>query len=82
MFKRKIAKTDIKNIEHLSVHKLRHTASTLMLKYGDVNIVELKELLGHCNLNTTMIYSHVDDEQLRKAVKSNPLNDILLKKDK
>jgi site-specific recombinase XerD len=80
MFKRKIAKTDIKNIEHLSVHKLRHTASTLMLKYGDVNIVELKELLGHCNLNTTMIYSHVDDEQLRKAVKSNPLNDILTKK--
>ncbi len=56
-----------------SVHKLRHTAATLMYKYGQVDIRNLQMILGHQSVSTTQIYTHVDDEQLRQAVKSNPL---------
>lgn len=57
-----------------STHKLRHTAATLMYQYGDVDVLLLKEILGHENLSTTQIYTHVADDQLRKAVNLNPLN--------
>lgn len=57
-----------------SVHKLRHTAATLMYKYGNVDIRALQELLGHESISTTEIYTHVDNEQIRNAVESNPLN--------
>lgn len=57
-----------------SVHKLRHTAATLMYQHGGVDVLLLKEILGHENLATTEIYTHVVDEQLRAAVSSNPLN--------
>ena len=57
-----------------SVHKLRHTAATLMYKYGQVDIRNLQLILGHQSVSTTQIYTHVDDEQLRKAVDSNPLS--------
>lgn len=56
-----------------STHKLRHTAATLMYKYGNVDIRALQEILGHENISTTQIYTHIDDERLRDAVKSNPL---------
>ena len=56
-----------------SVHKLRHTAATLMYKYGQVDIRALQELLGHESISTTEIYTHVDNEQVRTAVESNPL---------
>ncbi|MEY8762813.1 MULTISPECIES: tyrosine recombinase XerC [Clostridium] len=56
-------------------HKLRHTAATLMYKYGNVDIRSLQKILGHENVSTTQIYTHVDDEELRKAVKSNPLSE-------
>ncbi len=55
-------------------HKLRHTAATLMYKYGNVDIRALQQILGHESVSTTQIYTHVDDEQLREAVKSNPLS--------
>lgn len=58
----------------LGVHSLRHSSATLMYKYGDVDIRALQELLGHKNISTTQIYTHVDNETLRNAVKSNPLN--------
>lgn len=58
----------------MSVHKLRHTAATLMYQYGHVDIVLLKEILGHENLSTTDIYTHVVNEQLEEAVASNPLS--------
>lgn len=58
----------------LSPHKLRHTAATLMYKYGDVDIRSLQKILGHENVSTTQIYTHVDDEKLREAVSLNPLN--------
>lgn len=57
-----------------STHKLRHTAATLMYQYGEVDVLLLKEILGHENLSTTQIYTHVADEQLRNAVNLNPLN--------
>lgn len=56
-----------------SVHKLRHTAATLMYKYGHVDIRSLQTILGHASVSTTQIYTHVDDELLQKAIDSNPL---------
>ncbi|MGN0546445.1 MAG: tyrosine recombinase XerC [Acutalibacteraceae bacterium] len=58
-----------------STHKLRHTSATLMYQYGGVDPLQLKEILGHENLSTTEIYTHIKDEQLKQAVDSNPLND-------
>lgn len=57
-------------------HKLRHTAATLMYKYGNVDIRSLQGILGHENIATTQIYTHVDDDALRDAVKSNPLSKL------
>jgi len=59
-----------------STHKLRHTAATLMYKYGQVDIRALQELLGHRSISTTEIYTHVDNEQVRNAVNANPLSDF------
>ena len=55
-----------------SSHKLRHTAATLMLQNG-VDVRTLQEVLGHEHLNTTQIYTHVDNSQLRMAAAANPL---------
>lgn len=62
-----------------SVHKLRHTAATLMYQNG-VDVRVLKEVLGHENLGTTQIYTHVANEQVRSAIENNPLADIAPKK--
>lgn len=59
----------------LSVHKLRHTAATLMYQNG-VDVRVLKDVLGHENLNTTQIYTHVSNSQMRDAMKNNPLSNI------
>ena len=59
-----------------STHKLRHTAATLMYQHGNVDIRVLKDILGHANLGTTQIYTHVSDTQIKKAVDSNPLANI------
>ena len=59
-----------------SVHKLRHTAATLMYQYGDVDIKVLQEILGHESVSTTQIYTHVDNNSLRNAVNKNPLNSL------
>ena len=58
-----------------SAHKLRHTAATLMLQNG-VDVRTLQEVLGHDHLNTTQIYTHVDNDDLKIAAKSNPLSNI------
>lgn len=55
-----------------SPHKLRHTAATLMLKNG-VDTRALQEVLGHSNLNTTQIYTHLDNAALHEAAKANPI---------
>lgn len=62
----------------LSVHKLRHTAATLMYQSGRVDIRVLKDILGHEQLNTTQIYTHVVDRNIEDAVNNNPLADIRL----
>lgn len=60
----------------LSTHKLRHTAATLMYRHGHVDIRVLKDILGHANLGTTQIYTHVSDEQIKAAIDSNPLSSV------
>ena len=60
----------------LSVHKLRHTAATLMYQYGNVDIRALQELLGHESIATTEIYTHVSNDQVRSAVENNPLANL------
>lgn len=56
-------------------HKLRHTSATLMHKYGKVDVRTLQQILGHENVSTTQIYTHVDNETLREAINQNPLID-------
>lgn len=57
----------------LSVHKLRHTAATLMYNQGNVDVRVLKDILGHEQLTTTQIYTHVSDKKLEEAAEANPL---------
>lgn len=56
-----------------SPHKLRHTAATLMYQKGGVDIRTLQIILGHSNLGTTQIYTHVANEQVEKGLNANPL---------
>lgn len=63
-----------------STHKLRHTAATLMYQHGQVDIRVLKDILGHANLGTTQIYTHVSDAQIKRAVDANPLSNVKDKK--
>lgn len=75
-----VVKEELRNAgidqDKYSVHKLRHTAATLMYKYGQVDIRALQELLGHESIATTQIYTHVDNDQIRSAVEKNPLADL------
>ena len=59
--------------KHYSVHKLRHTAATLMYQSGAVDIRVLKDILGHEQLNTTQIYTHVSNRNMEEAMRHNPL---------
>lgn len=59
-----------------SVHKLRHTAATLMYQSGNVDIRVLKDILGHEQLNTTQIYTHVSDVNMMNAMCENPLSNL------
>ena len=63
-----------------SVHKLRHTAATLMYQHGNVDIRVLKDILGHENLGTTEIYTHLSSEQMATAAESNPLANVKQRK--
>lgn len=75
-----IVKTELRkaglDTNKYSVHKLRHTAATLMYQYGNVDIRALQELLGHESISTTEIYTHVENQQVRNAVESNPLANL------
>ena len=61
--------------ERYSAHKLRHTAATLMLQNG-VDVRTVQEVLGHEHLNTTQIYTHIENEGLRVAAKATPLSKV------
>ena len=63
-----------------STHKLRHTAATLMYQHGNVDIRVLKDILGHENLGTTQIYTHVSNRQIKNAIDANPLSNFKNKK--
>ncbi len=65
-----------------SPHKLRHTAATLMYQHGHVDIRVLKEILGHANLATTEIYTHLSNQQMETAAKSSPLSGVAPQKRK
>lgn len=69
---------DMADLSHknYSVHKLRHTAATLMYQTGEVDVRVLKEILGHEQLNTTQIYTHVTNANIENAMKKNPLSGI------
>ena len=58
-----------------SVHKLRHTAATMMLS-GGVDVKTVQEVLGHENLNTTQIYTHIENTELKLAAEANPLSKL------
>lgn len=75
LVKKHISNSGLTN-EKYTPHKLRHTAATLMYKHGNVDIRSLQSILGHENIATTQIYTHVDEEILRDAVKSNPLSKL------
>ncbi len=83
LVKKYLAKAGLDSSQY-SPHKLRHTAATLMLQNG-VDVRTLQELLGHEHLNTTEIYTHVDNSELRIAAAANPLGKVKVppkKKDK
>lgn len=63
--------------EQFSAHKLRHTAATLMLSNG-VDVRTLQDVLGHENLNTTQIYTHVESTELKLAAEANPISRLNL----
>lgn len=67
--------------KHFSTHKLRHTAATLMYQTGKVDVRVLKEILGHEQLNTTQIYTHVSNQGMQDAIDNNPLASIKVKKE-
>ena len=74
MVKKRLAESGVDSTQYSS-HKLRHTAATLMLQNG-VDVRAVQEVLGHEHLNTTEIYTHIDNEALRVAAKANPLSRI------
>ena len=61
--------------EQFSAHKLRHTAATMMLS-GGVDVKTVQEVLGHENLNTTQIYTHIESTELKIAAEANPLSKL------
>ena len=81
LVKKYLAKIDLGGPGY-SVHKLRHTAATLMYQQGHVDIRVLKDILGHENLGTTEIYTHVSNEQMANASNANPLSHVKPTKDK
>ena len=75
MVKKYLEKSGLGN-KHYSTHKLRHTAATLMYRSGKVDVRVLKDILGHEQLNTTQIYTHVSNESMKNAMNENPLSSL------
>ena len=80
MVKKRLSAAGLDSTQYSS-HNLRHTAATLMLQNG-VDVRAVQEVLGHDHLNTTEIYTHIDNESLRVAAKANPLSYIRKQKKK
>ncbi len=73
---------EVAGLKGFSTHKLRHTAATLMYQTGNVDILTLKQLLGHSNVSTTQIYTHLQEFQVRAAIEENPLGKVTSKRAK
>lgn len=65
--------------DQFSAHKLRHTAATMMLS-GGVDVKTVQEVLGHENLNTTQIYTHIENTELQIAAQANPISQLNIEK--
>lgn len=78
LVKKRLSQAGLDSAQYSS-HKLRHTAATLMLQNG-VDVKAVQEVLGHEHLNTTEIYTHIDNEALRVAARANPLGKVKPKK--
>lgn len=65
-----------------SPHKLRHTAATLMYRHGNVDMLTLKEILGHESVSTTQIYTHINTQKLQDAVQASPLSKVKFQEQK
>jgi len=74
LVKKHVAAAGLDSTQYSS-HKLRHTAATLMMQNG-VDVRTLQEVLGHDNLNTTQIYTHIENDDLRTAARANPLSKV------
>ncbi len=68
--------SQVEGAQDLSTHKLRHTAATMLYQYGHVDIRVLQEILGHENLGTTEIYTHLSNDQIQNALESHPLSNV------
>lgn len=55
-----------------TVHTLRHTCATLLYRSG-VNIKTIQELLGHVHIDTTEIYTHLDNQEVKDVMFEHPL---------
>ncbi len=63
-----------------TTHTLRHTSATIMYQYTNADILLIKEFLGHSSVQSTQIYAHINNEQIRNAVESNPLSNFMIEK--
>ena len=61
---------------YYTTHTLRHTAATIMYTYVKEDVLLLKEFLGHSSLSSTQIYTHMNNNKIKKAVESHPLNNF------
>lgn len=59
--------------DKLTPHKLRHTSATIMYKSG-ADIRSLQQILGHSNISTTQIYTHLEDKEIQQVIDNNPFN--------
>lgn len=75
LVKKHVNAADIQT-EKISPHKLRHTAATILYQYSKMDIRSLQELLGHSDISTTEIYTHIEQEHIRKGVEDSPLNKL------
>lgn len=66
----KEAGLDYKN---LSVHKLRHTCATLLYLYGNIDIRTIQKVLGHDYIETTEIYTHINNKYIKELIRNSPI---------
>lgn len=69
------------NIKNLHTHSLRHTGATLMHSENNANIVIIQKILGHKQLSSTEIYTHVTNKKMQKIMNNCTISSILEKRE-